>query len=95
MIMRMSTTDSRAPLEHGRASTSLFLHAVPATCRLDMDAYVDLIRRLQTPWYEEARSFFQTESIQNGWGIANEVAPYDPESLRQIAEEGRASENAI
>ncbi|HEV7950376.1 MAG TPA: hypothetical protein VGP24_11480 [Glaciihabitans sp.] len=37
---------------------------------LDMDAYVDLFRRPLTPWYEEARSYFQSETTQERWGDA-------------------------
>lgn len=59
---------------------------------LDLDAYVDLFRRLQTPWYEEARPYFQSETIQEHWGDSNEVAPYDSDSLRRIAEAGRAAD---
>ncbi|MBG6060148.1 hypothetical protein RCH16_003623 [Cryobacterium sp. MP_M5] len=59
---------------------------------LDMDAYVDLFRRLQTPWYEEARPYFQSEAIQEVWGDSNEGFPYGPDSLQQIAEAGRAAD---
>ena len=58
---------------------------------LDMDAYVDLFRRLQTPWYEEARPYFQSETIQEVWGDSSEVAPYISDSLQRIAEAGRAA----
>lgn len=56
---------------------------------VDMNEYVDLFRRLQTPWYEEARPYFQAEPIQEMWGDANEVAPYESDALRRIAEQGR------
>jgi hypothetical protein len=59
---------------------------------LDMDAFVDLFRRLQTPWYEEARPYFRSETIQDGWADSNEVFPYTSDSLRRIAEEGRAAD---
>lgn len=59
---------------------------------LDMDAYVDLFRRLQTPWYEEARPYFQSETIQEVWGDSSEVIPYVSDSLRRIAEAGRAAD---
>lgn len=59
---------------------------------LDMDGYVDLFRRLQTPWYEEARPYLRAHVTLEGWGDANEIAPYDSDSLRRIAEAGRNSE---
>jgi hypothetical protein len=58
---------------------------------VDIDAYTDLFRRLQTPWYEEARPYFQSASVKDGWGDANEVAPYEPYALQRIAIEGRSS----
>jgi hypothetical protein len=52
----------------------------------DLDAYVDLVRRVQTPWYEQARSLFQAEKTQHWLGDANEYRPYQPDVLRKIAE---------
>jgi len=42
-------------------------------CRVgDIDAYVDLVRRLQTPYYEEARARFGEEDVANWLSDANE-----------------------
>lgn len=54
----------------------------------NMDNFVDVFRRLQTPYYEEARQNFHTEATAEEWGDANEVLPYTQRALRQIAEEG-------
>lgn len=53
----------------------------------DLDAFVDLFRRLQTPWYEEARPHFGSSDVAEQWGDANEIAPYEQHALRRIAEE--------
>jgi hypothetical protein len=51
----------------------------------DFDRFADLVRRTQTPWYEEARPFWQTEHTQHWLADANEVAPYSPHVLERIA----------
>jgi hypothetical protein len=51
----------------------------------DFDGFVDLFRRLQTPWYEESRSRFDDEDVQLALGDANEYLPYMPEVLERIA----------
>lgn len=51
----------------------------------DFDSFVDVYRRLQTPWYEEARSRFTEENVQNLLSDANEYYPYMPEVLERIA----------
>jgi len=56
-------------------------------CRVgDIDAYVDLVRRLQTPYYEEARARFGEEDVANWLSDANEHYPYLPETLKRIAD---------
>jgi hypothetical protein len=52
----------------------------------DMDEYVDLVRRVQTPYYEEARPRFGDEKTRHWLGDANEYYPYLPEMLQRIAE---------
>lgn len=52
----------------------------------DLDAYVDLVRRLQTPWYEQARPRFQDTKVLQDLAGANEIYPYLPTTLRRIAE---------
>lgn len=52
----------------------------------NISEFVDLFRRLQVPYYEEARRYFSTEKTQSyiqGW---NEFAPYLPETLKKIIE---------
>lgn len=53
---------------------------------VDMDQFVDLVRRVQTPYYEEARSRFDDERTHYWLGDANEYAPYRPDTLRRIAD---------
>jgi hypothetical protein len=57
----------------------------------DIDEFVDLFRRLQTPWYEEARSKFRESLVVETGVDANEVYPYLPDSLKRIAESGSDS----
>jgi hypothetical protein len=52
----------------------------------DMDEYVDLVRRVQTPYYEEARPRFGDEKTYHWLGDANEYYPYLPKTLQRIAE---------
>lgn len=54
-----------------------------------MEQFVDLFRRMQTPYYEEARRHFACEEVTDQWSDANEVLPYVPESLNRIAKPGR------
>lgn len=51
----------------------------------DFDQYVDVFRRLQTPWYEEARGRWADDDVQHWLGDANEVYPYVPDVLERIA----------
>jgi hypothetical protein len=52
---------------------------------LDFNGFVDLVRRTQTRWYEEARPHWQTEHTQHWLGDANQVYPYQPDVLERIA----------
>jgi hypothetical protein len=52
-----------------------------------LDEYVDLFRRLQAPWYEEARPHFHSEAIQEQYSDSNEIGPYEPHSLKAIADQ--------
>jgi hypothetical protein len=54
---------------------------------LDFNGFVDLVRRTQTPWYEEARRYWQNEHTQHWLADANEVAPYCPDVLKRIAKQ--------
>jgi hypothetical protein len=51
----------------------------------DVNQFVDFVRRVQTPWYEEARRRFGERSVQDALSDANEVLPYLPETLERIA----------
>ncbi|TBL44260.1 hypothetical protein EYA84_02120 [Verrucosispora sp. SN26_14.1] len=63
------------------------VRGVPETNRVgDFDKFVDLFRRLQVPWYEEARPHFQEEETQHWLGDANEYFPYIPDTLQRTAE---------
>lgn len=53
---------------------------------MDMDEFVDFIRRVQVPFYEEARRRFSEGEVQEHWAGANERLPYMQDSLRQTIE---------
>jgi len=50
----------------------------------DFDQFVDVVRRLQTPWYEEARSHFAEEEVRDALEDASETLPYLSDVLRRI-----------
>lgn len=50
----------------------------------DMDEFVDLVRRVQTPFYEEARRHFSNRNLLAEYARANEVLPYLPEELETM-----------
>jgi hypothetical protein len=54
---------------------------------VDLDGFVDFFRRLQVPWYEEARPHFDAEHVQSILGDANEIYPYTPDVLERIAKD--------
>lgn len=51
----------------------------------DMDEFVDLFRRLQVPFYEQARHRFDDDDVANAYSDANEYFPYMPDELEKIA----------
>ncbi|MBZ4558674.1 hypothetical protein GBO17_06895 [Mycobacterium avium subsp. hominissuis] len=53
----------------------------------DFDSFTDLVRRVQTPWYEEARPFWNTEHTQHWLADASESYPYMPDVLERIAKQ--------
>ncbi len=53
----------------------------------DFNGFVDLVRRTQTPWYEEARLHWQTEQTQDWLDDASESYPYRPDVLKRIAQQ--------
>jgi hypothetical protein len=50
----------------------------------DMDEFVDFFRRVQTPYYEEARRLFHTQEVLDDYYDSNEVAPYLPDYLESM-----------
>lgn len=52
---------------------------------VDFDEFVDFVRRVQTPWYEEARACFDDWEVREDYWDANEYGPYVSESLKRIA----------
>ena len=50
----------------------------------DFDEFVDFIRRVQTPFYEQARRHFSNEDVLDEYWDANEYLPYLPEELKDI-----------
>jgi hypothetical protein len=55
----------------------------------DIDEFVDLFRRLQTPFYEEARPAFKNYDVLADLADANEVFPYTQYALRKIVKKPR------
>ncbi len=53
---------------------------------LDFREYVEIFRRLHTPFYEEARLYFDEASAAGIIDGHNEFALYDEALLRDIAE---------
>lgn len=53
-----------------------------------LDEWVDLFRRLQVPWYEEARPLLNNELVR--WSVSNYDDPgnYTPETLESVARAG-------
>lgn len=52
----------------------------------DIDEFVDFIRRVKTPFYEEARRNFGNPDLLDDYDDANEVLPYLPDQLEKIVE---------
>ncbi len=53
----------------------------------DLDDFVDFMRRVQTPYYEEARKYFSNSRLQDDFHGSNEAAPYNPSTLESIIKE--------
>ncbi|NED97939.1 hypothetical protein G1H11_21810 [Phytoactinopolyspora alkaliphila] len=51
----------------------------------DLNEFVDFVRRLHTPGYEEARPHFRSHEVQEAYCDTDEVFPYLQENLEQIA----------
>jgi hypothetical protein len=52
----------------------------------DVNLFVDFLRRVQTPYYEEARRWFSDPDERERMADWNEFAPYSQENLRRLAE---------
>ena len=53
----------------------------------DFNGFVDLVRRTQTPWYEEARPYWRTEDTQHWFAGGSDIRPYESEVLERIAKQ--------
>ncbi|MEK7724491.1 MAG: hypothetical protein AAB336_09105 [Acidobacteriota bacterium] len=53
----------------------------------DIDEFVDFFRRVQTPFYEEARTKFFNEDVFDRFSDASEVRPYMSDALQSIVNE--------
>jgi hypothetical protein len=49
--------------------------------------FVDFVRRVQIPYYEEDRQYFYESDVIEKMSDANEVFPYQPDILKEIVEE--------
>jgi hypothetical protein len=57
----------------------------PDVAPQDLDGYVDLVRRLQLPYYEQARLRFGTQDVHERLVGVNPAFPYIQESLQWAA----------
>lgn len=51
----------------------------------DIDSFVDLFRRMQVPYYEEARQRMLDPRNLDEWSGVNEIYPYQVFVLREVA----------
>lgn len=54
--------------------------------KIELNSFVDLFRRCQVPYYEEARKYFSTIETKEFLGNDNETHPYYPDVLKKIIE---------
>ena len=90
--------DSSAALEdflgpRGLSYCLTLLHAGPIIANLggsasqpqpDPGEFVDFVRRVQVPFYEQARLSFNNPELLSDMSDWNEVAPYLPDALKNI-----------
>lgn len=50
----------------------------------NLDEFVDFMRRVQTPFYEEARRLFGTQRVMDDFSDANEYMPYCSDRLERM-----------
>ena len=78
--------------EDGLTRLLAYLTAGPGRARepglavRDIDEFVDLIRRLHTPYYEQARERFTDPQIAQALRSDDRWHPYRPANLRRLAE---------
>ena len=53
------------------------------------DEFIDFIRRVQIPYYEEARQYFNKREVLEDYSDSNEYYPYLPHILKKIIEENQ------
>ncbi len=53
---------------------------------IDFDEFGDFFRRVQTPYYEEARRAFGNEDLLDWFADSNQLSPYLPDTLKEIIE---------
>lgn len=51
----------------------------------DLEEWVDFVRRVQTPWYEEARPYLRDPEVQEQLSDMSGSQPYHPDILEKIA----------
>jgi hypothetical protein len=69
---------SAGPIIHNNAGSSN-MPDLP-----DMSEYADFVRRVQVPYYEQARRYFSDHDLLADYSDANEFYPYIPENLQSI-----------
>ncbi|MFA7056641.1 MAG: hypothetical protein WC155_03655 [Candidatus Cloacimonadales bacterium] len=57
----------------------------------DNDEFIDLIRRVQIPYYEEARQYFNKGEVVEYYSDNHEYAPYLPHILKKIIEDNQTT----
>ncbi|MDD4456999.1 MAG: hypothetical protein PHC98_05350 [Syntrophotalea acetylenica] len=71
-------------LSHGPVRVRL---SGPSSCEIkDMDEFTDFFRRLQLPYYEEARRRFSAPKVLERLSDWNEIAPYFPDEMKKTIE---------
>jgi len=69
----------------GHLSAGPLIAEEPVIRVADMDEFIDLFRRLQVPFYEQARTRFGDEDVTALYEGANEYYPYLPGELQKVA----------
>lgn len=59
----------------------------PGPAVQDLDEFVDVIRRLHVPYYEQARRRFGDPHVRHALQRADRVGPYQSSDLRRLAQD--------